>query len=96
MSREQIRLVVYDIRDARRLRQVAEIAGSYGCRIQKSVFIVNGNEEIIEKLLQKCRRVIQEDDSVLTVPLCGKDWKNCEFYGIRQREEFEETTFLIL
>lgn len=63
-------LVAYDVRDDRRLRQVAQLLSGYGERVQYSVFRCRLNATELERLLWELTSVLEEEDSLLVIPLC--------------------------
>ncbi len=64
-------LVCYDVRDDRRLRQVARTLKSFGTRLQYSVFRCDLSERDIERLRWEVSRIMEPEDSLLVVGLCG-------------------------
>lgn len=90
-------LILYDIRDARRLRQVAKIVSSYGRRVQKSVFESDAPEETIKIMKRRLGYVIDEnEDFILVFNICEKDWQKREKYGINSNDEILDDSFFIL
>lgn len=63
-------VIAYDVRDERRLRQVARLLSGYGERIQYSVFRSRLNPVELERLLWELGRVQAPEDSLLVLPLC--------------------------
>lgn len=90
MRRHSTWLVVYDIRDEHRLRKIEKIVGSYGKRIQKSVFEVDGSEKIIDALINECKDVVKDEDYLLSFPLCEMDRQKREFYGIYKKSDYNK------
>lgn len=74
-------LVMYDIRDEKRLIKVAKVAENYGTRIQKSLFELNCPASVVDAFLRECRDIIDADDYVLLFSLCEKDMQKKELYG---------------
>lgn len=66
------RLVTYDIREPKRLRQVAKIMEGFGERIQYSVFRIYSTDRELEKLRWKLAKVIEKEDDVFYLTLCAK------------------------
>jgi CRISPR-associated protein Cas2 len=90
-------LVIYDIRDIKRLRKVAKIMLDYGIRVQKSVFEIECNKDIIYKLKKAIHDIINENDFVVYFNICEKDWQKKLKYGILYQEtDVEEKNFYIL
>jgi CRISPR-associated protein Cas2 len=65
-------LVTYDIRDERRLRQVAKLMEGYGERVQYSIFRCRLTATSLERLRWELARITEPDDSVLFFPLCNR------------------------
>lgn len=63
-------LVLYDVRDDRRLRRVAKLLESYGDRVQLSVFRCRLTPRARAELLWKLGRIMDDVDSLMLVPLC--------------------------
>lgn len=93
------RLIVYDIRDAKRLRKVEKIMESYAWRVQKSVFESNCSDELIEKLKYRLEEVIEvTEDFLLFFEVCERDWQRQEKYGVGSKNEnsMKDEKFIIL
>jgi CRISPR-associated protein Cas2 len=90
------RLVLYDIRDPKRLAKVAKIMENYGFRVQKSVFEVICNDSTLEKLRTDIRNTIEEVDFVAYFELCEKDWQKIEKYGKQNLVENEDKSYYIV
>jgi CRISPR-associated protein Cas2 len=90
-------LVIYDIRDIKRLRKVAKIMLDYGIRVQKSVFEIECSKDIINKLKKEIHSIITENDFVVYFSICEKDWQKKLKYGVLYQEtDVEEKNFYIL
>jgi len=89
-------LVLYDICDPKRLRQVEKLVSQYGTRIQKSVFEFAGGDDSIDALQRRLKLIIKEDDFVAIVPLCETDWQKIEKYGMICQNEFIKGDYAIL
>ncbi len=75
-------LVSYDIREPKRLRQVAKVMLSYGSRLQYSVFVCDLSAAELVRLRFDLREVIAPIDSVMLVPLGPAYDTTCfEFMG---------------
>ena len=90
-------LVIYDIRDGKRLVKVSKIVESFGKRVQKSVFEVFADNSTIQKLREKIRETIDDDeDFVVYFEICLKDWHKRERYGVDgELEEYNEKYIII-
>ncbi len=64
------RLVCYDIRDPRRLREVHKIVTGHGHRVQYSVYRARLDDQQVERLRWELSRVMDPEDSLLIVDLC--------------------------
>lgn len=89
--REFYYIIIYDIRDERRLRKIAKIMEKYGKRVQYSVFEVRGDPLLIEVIRNEYIPIINpEEDSVVIYKLCDSDWKKREKYG--RKTDYEDTS----
>lgn len=71
MSAKQWHLITYDVRDPKRLRQVAKKLEGYGTRVQYSVFRCRLDNEMLERLHWELNQLMAEEDDLLVIPLCG-------------------------
>jgi CRISPR-associated protein Cas2 len=71
MATKQWHLVSYDVRDPKRLRQVAKLLESYGSRVQYSVFRCRLDVEMLERLHWQLSQVMEDVDDLLVIPLCN-------------------------
>ena len=71
MSDKRWHLIGYDVRDPKRLRQVARILEGHGTRVQYSVFRCRLSQTELEQLHWELNRVMDAVDDLLVVPLCG-------------------------
>lgn len=70
MSDRHWHLITYDVRDPKRLKQVAKKLESYGTRIQYSVFRVRVDNQGLEKLHWELSQIMDKEDDLLVIPLC--------------------------
>jgi CRISPR-associated protein Cas2 len=90
-------LIIYDIRDKRRLPKVAKVLSEYGVRVQKSVFELEGNDKSIKRIRYRVKKIIKEDeDFIVYFNICEPDWQKRVKYGPAVIEEAEEKDFYIL
>lgn len=83
-------LVIYDIRDAKRLNKIAKIMEGYGKRIQKSVFGCSLKSVDFLRMQREIEAIIKEDlDSVKYFPLCLR----CQDKGILMGKGKNKTLF---
>lgn len=64
-------LIAYDVRDPKRLKEVAKKLEGYGSRIQYSVFRCRLDHKALEKLHWQLNEIMEEEDDLLVIPLCG-------------------------
>lgn len=88
-------VILYDIRDPKRLRKVAKIMESYGIRVQKSVFEVFADVDLVKRLRYRIQKIILVDDYVLYINVCEEDWQKQMKYG-SNAIGYEEKDFYIL
>lgn len=90
-------LIMYDIKDIRRLRKVSRIAEKYGKRVQNSVFEAFVDSSIIKLLRSRINKVIDKsEDSVVYLVMCETDWNRRNKFGKGKSEEIDEANMLIL
>lgn len=84
-------LVCYDVADDERRTRLAKVLLDYGQRVQGSVFWVEAEDELADRIRERSRRVIREDeDSLWIVPLCGACANKVETFGKTERPEVAE------
>ncbi len=89
-------LIIYDIRDPKRLSKVARLMVNYGIRVQKSVFETEADRRVIETLRKQVNAVMTNEDYVVYFEVCEKDWQKRMKYGPSHFEEPDEASFRIL
>ena len=90
-------IILYDIRDVKRLSKVAKVVESYGWRVQKSVFESNADEKTINILKRRLLDIIDiETDFILFFDVCEKDWQKQEIYGTMEANKEVNDKFLVL
>ncbi len=72
MAEKHWHLVSYDVRDPRRLRQVAKKVEGYGERVQYSVFRCRLDNTMLEKLHWELNQIMEDEDDLLVIPLCPR------------------------
>ena len=65
-------LIAYDVREAKRLRQVAKKLEAYGTRIQYSIFRCRLDNVTLEKLHWELNQIMADEDDLLVMPLCAE------------------------
>jgi len=71
MPEKNWHLISYDVRDSKRLREVAKKLEGYGSRVQYSVFRCRLDHVALEKLHWQLNEILEEEDDLLVIPLCG-------------------------
>lgn len=89
-------LVIYDIRDARRLARIAKLMEQYGVRVQKSVFECMCEKAVIEKMRQQAKEILEKEDSLISISLCDVCWQKKMQYGVREAGAGEMQPYRIL
>jgi CRISPR-associated protein Cas2 len=64
-------LIVYDVRDDKRLRRAHRVCTAWGRPVQLSVFRVRGTARELARLEHELSKVLAAEDRLLIVPLCG-------------------------
>lgn len=64
-------LVMYDVREPKRLKRVHKVLREWGEPVQYSVFNVRATRREIEELRYRLARVLKPEDSVLWFRLCA-------------------------
>lgn len=92
-------LIVYDIRDKKRLAKISKCVESFAVRVQKSVFETYADDETIGTLKWRLENLMDaEEDFVLFFELCERDFQKKMSFGInvkRSNSNFDEG-FMIL
>lgn len=67
-----LRLVAYDVTNARRLRKVSQICGEYGLRIEYSVFECDLEPRVFQELWERLLKLIDpEEDRLISYRICA-------------------------
>lgn len=83
-------LIMYDICDPKRLKNVAKWLENFACRLQLSVFEAEFDDETLRKVRNGLSKIIDDgEDSVYIFPLCALDWAKREAFGMSRPEEDE-------
>lgn len=92
-------LIVYDIRNTKRLAKISKCVESFAVRVQKSVFETYADDETIGRLKWRLENLMDaEEDFVLFFELCERDFQKKMSFGInakRSNSNFDEG-FMIL
>lgn len=85
--KEKHYLIAYDITDDRRRRLIVKLLMNYAYRIQFSIFEFTATESIAQKIYEKIKRIIEEnEDSVSIYELCSEDWNKRIRMGVNKEE----------
>ncbi len=75
-------VVIYDIRDVKRLHKVAKVMESFGQRVQKSIFECELESLALLKMRSQVEKVIDpEEDSVKYFRLCSTCFEKGQALG---------------
>lgn len=89
-------LVAYDIRDDKRLRQVASCMEGFGERIQYSVFVCDLSEhEFVDMRVDVEARMKASEDSVMVIDL-GRPDDSSRFLFLGKHEELPNDGAIIV
>ncbi len=70
--RNMLRLVAYDVADARRLRKVSAVCRDYGLRIEYSVFECDLEEQVFQEFWERLLKLIDpEEDRLISYRICA-------------------------
>lgn len=89
-------LVMYDIRDSKRLRAVAKYMEGYGQRIQYSVFHCMLTPREVARLRWEVKRFLQDEDSLIVVELCSACHQRLKDKNSKLFTEEREANFVVL
>lgn len=92
-------LIVYDIRDMKRLAKISKCVESYGWRVQKSVFESTATDEAIGQLKSRLEKLMDiEEDFVLFFEVCERDFQKKQVFGknIEKDDKITDESFVIL
>jgi CRISPR-associated protein Cas2 len=80
--KNMLHLVAYDIREPKRLRNVAKTCEDFGIRVEYSVFECDLSENHFLKLWDRLRKIIDPDeDCILAYRICGSCVTRIESMG---------------
>jgi|GEM_PF-1441189 len=92
-------LFSYDVTSSKRIRQMEKCLERFEMvRLQKSIYYLEVSPEEQEELITSTEKIIKEDeDHVLMIPICAKDFEKTEWYGKeRPKLIFDHKDFMIL
>ena len=89
-------LIIYDIKDPRRLAKVMKIVNEYATRVQLSVYEMEDTNYAVDRIMERVKKVIDETvDFVVYFQVCEPDWQKREKYG-RFNELGKQSDFNII
>ncbi len=92
-------LIVYDIRNTKRLAKISKCMESYAVRVQKSVFETFADAQSVEQLKSRIQKLMdEEEDFVLFFEVCERDFQKKQSFGKNAKKldsNFDED-FMIL
>lgn len=84
--RNMLRLVAYDVANARRLRKVSEVCKDYGLRIEYSVFECDLEEQVFQTFWSRLLELIDpEEDRLISYRICAGCVADIRSAGIVER-----------
>lgn len=89
-------LIAYDVREPKRLREVAKHLEGYGERLQFSVFRCRLTERELERLRWELTQKMENEDDLLIVGLCAKCALRVTEKKGNEKWKEPETTFVIV
>ncbi len=89
-------LIIYDIRNPKRLAKIARIMEKYAVRVQKSVFEMCADEKTVAELRGRIRFILHSDDSLIIFNMCPKCWQKKRQIGVRSMGPDIEKGYLVL
>lgn len=89
-------LVIYDIRESKRLTKIAKIMEQYAIRVQKSVFEMEADDRILKELRERVKSVMEAEDFVVYFKICESDWQKRMKFGVGARLDTEDKEYYIL
>lgn len=89
-------LVIYDIRESKRLTKIAKIMEQYAIRVQKSVFEMDAEDRVVSELRERVKAVMELEDFVVYFKICETDWQKRMKFGVGARLDSEYKEYYIL
>ncbi|MHB1661194.1 MAG: CRISPR-associated endonuclease Cas2 [bacterium] len=89
-------LIIYDIKNGKRLNKIAKIISEYGERVQQSVFECEANDKALGRIRMRVNKIITEEDYVVYFDICENDWQKRMKYGPKVNADIEEKSFYII
>lgn len=89
-------LIIYDIRHPKRLIKIARLMNDFGVRVQKSVFEAKLNNQLLNQLRARAKKVMEDMDSLIAIELCQRDWQKRKKFGPGDFAEVSDKPFEII
>ena len=89
-------LIIYDIRDAKRLQKTAKTLESIGTRVQYSVFEAEISIEKLAETRKTIQAIIQPEDFIIYFQLCQRDWEKRQHFAAGPIAKLDESAYRIL
>lgn len=90
MAEKSWHLVAYDVRDPKRLRNVARKLEGYGVRIQYSIFRCRLDRPTLEKLHWELNQIMEDVDDLLVIPICTECASRVPLHSSGDQSEWGE------
>ena len=88
-------VAAYDTPNDRRRLRFAKILLDYGYRVQKSVFEAEAPREVIQEMIQRLDKVVdQREDSIRIYHVCQRCLQQVNFIGQAELTN-QETVFIV-
>lgn len=85
---ERTWLIMYDIRNGKRLYYAEKVCSDYAVRVQNSVYEMKGEESHIKEFIRLMKFYLhKKEDSLLIIELCEEDLSKREKYGVENPDE---------
>ncbi len=81
MASEHIYVICYDVEAQRARRRISAILEKHGCRVQKSVFELRGQQKEAEAVLRLAERERMPGDSIRMYCITEQGRVNCRAAG---------------
>jgi len=84
-------LACYDIADNTRRERLVQILLDYGQRVQESVFWLDADEDLLDRMRRRAQNAISpQEDSLWLVPVCDACARKIEAAGVTRVPELPE------
>ncbi len=84
-------IITFDVSDDSRRYRLTRVLLDYGQRVQESVFWVECDDDLDERIRKRIASVIcVDEDNVWVVPVCLACGKKIDTYGVARKPELPE------